>query len=135
MKVVVDTNVLVSSLLSSKGPPRVIFRLFLARKIDWLVNDFILAEYEEVLSRKEFSLQWNEAVHALGFVRLYATHIPYIPEGMNVPDLSDLPFILCARQGKADALVTGNKRHFPSSLCQGFKLFSPMEFISHFKSK
>ena len=74
MKVVVDTNVLVSSLLSSKGPPRVILGLFLARKTDWLVNDLILAEYEEVLSRKEFSIKWNEVMGVLGFIRFYVTH-------------------------------------------------------------
>lgn len=130
-----DTNVLVSSLLSSSGPPRIIFRLFLAGKFDWLVNDLILAEYEEVLSRKEFSIKWTEAIRALEFIRFYAVHVPYVPEAMDVPDLGDLPFILCARQGKADVLVTGNQKHFPPSLCQGFEVFSPVDFISHFKLK
>ena len=48
MKAVVDTNVLVSALLSRTGPPRMILKLLLSRKVEWLVNDPILEEYEEV---------------------------------------------------------------------------------------
>ena len=132
MKVVVDTNVLVSSLLSVKGSPRAILKLFLARKIDWLVNDLILVEYEDVLSRKEFSVKWRESIRILEFIHFYAIHIPYIPVEMDVPDLDDLPFILCARQGKADALITGNKKHFPKAFCQGMKVFSPSDFLEFY---
>lgn len=135
MKFVVDTNVLVSSLLSSKGPPRILLRFFLGRRIDWLVNDLILAEYETILSRKEFPVQWSEVLRTLEFIRLYAVPIPYIPdipEGVNIPDLGDLPFISCARQGKADALVTGNKKHFPASLCKGINVISPSDFLDFY---
>ena len=97
------------------------------------MNAPILTEYEEVLARKEFSVKQNEAIRVLEFVHFYALHIPYVPQKANVPDVDDLAFILCARQGKADALITGNKKHFPPSLCQGFEVLSPADFISNLK--
>lgn len=132
MRVVVDTNVLVSALLSPKGAPRVILKLFLSRKLEWLVNDLILQEYEDVLSREEFGFRPSDILRLLEFIRKYAVHIPYVPEKINIPHAADLPFILCARQGKALSVITGNKKHFPSSCSQGhgFTIDLPADFLA-----
>lgn len=130
MSVVVDTNVLISALLSSRSAPRVILNLFLARKLTWLVNDLILAEYREVLNRKEFGFHSAQVEDLLQFIETYATHVPCVPERISLPDPTDLAFLLCARQGKANALVTGNKKHFPFSVSKGFRVELPSEFLA-----
>ena len=45
----------------------------------------------------------------------------------ELPDLKDLPFVEVALSGEADAIVTGNRRHFPDSL--GIAILSPGEFL------
>lgn len=128
MKAVVDTNVLVSALLSRTGPPRMILRLLLSKKIEWLVNDLVLEEYEEVLGRKDFGFKPFQIQALMEFIRRYGVHVPYLPQKTSIPHADDLPFLLCARQGKADTLITGNKKHFPFS-DQLFRIVSPAEFI------
>ncbi len=47
------------------------------------------------------------------------------------PDPGDTPFLEAAISSRAYALITGNKRHFPKSACQGLVVFSPKEFFAH----
>ena len=129
MKVVVDTNVLVSALLSRTGPPRIILKLLLSKKAEWLVNDLILEEYEEVLGRRDFGFKPSQIQALMEFIRRYGVHVPYLPQKVSVPHVDDLPFLLCAQQGEADTLITGNKKHFPFR-DQPFHIESPAEFIN-----
>jgi len=56
MKVVLDTNVLVSAFLKPQSKPAKILRLILQGNIDIVINEYILAEYYEVLTRAKFDL-------------------------------------------------------------------------------
>ena len=56
MLVVIDTNVLVSGLINPDGPPARVVDLLLANVIQAAFDDRVLAEYDEVLTRKPFSL-------------------------------------------------------------------------------
>ena len=129
MRAVVDTNVLVSALLSRTGPPRMILRLLLSKKMEWLVNDLVLEEYEEVLGRKDFGFKPSQIKTLMEFIGRYAVHAPYVPQKVSIPHADDLPFLLCAHQGKADTLITGNKKHFPFPK-QPFRIESPAEFVT-----
>ena len=59
-KVVLDTNILISATLTPAGNPAKIVNMALDKTIQFYLNDEILAEYEEVLSRKEFSFSSEE---------------------------------------------------------------------------
>ncbi len=93
MRWVVDSNVLVSALLSPHGPPAQVLRLVLQRDLRLLHDARVLAEYDEVLAR---------------------------------------PFLEIAVEGRADALVTGNPRHFrPLNGEHGVRIMAPRELVDY----
>ncbi len=135
MRVVVDTNVFVSSILSPRNLPAQILDLILSRRILLLISEKILAEYQEVLQRKEFYFDPEIVEGLLRFIQTYSEKVVLTPMKISLPDASDEPFLACALQGKADFLITGNKKHFPLSLCRPAKIVSPSEFLELLKGK
>ena len=61
MKVVLDTNVLVSAFLKPRSNPARILRLVLQGDIQIVINEHIMAEYREVLFRPKFDLNLNKS--------------------------------------------------------------------------
>jgi len=57
VKVVLDTNVLVSGLLKPRSKPAKILRLILQGDMDIIISEHILSEYYEVLKREKFSFE------------------------------------------------------------------------------
>jgi putative PIN family toxin of toxin-antitoxin system len=114
MRAVLDTNVLVSGLLKPRGNERLVLALALKRKFVALVSEPIWAEYEAVLQRPELKLQPAEVDQTLAELRRVADLISPTRAVTASPDESDNRFLECAVAGRADYLVTGNKRHFPA---------------------
>jgi putative PIN family toxin of toxin-antitoxin system len=129
LRAVVDSNVLVSAFLKPAGKPAKILRLILQGDLEIVVNEQILTEYAEVLSRPKFDLPAGKVRSILGFIRAKAIQAPALMEAFQLPDMSDEPFLEAAVATKADALVTGNKRHFPKKVCKGLPVVSPAEFL------
>ncbi len=130
MKVVVDTNVLVSAILSPSGPPAQILDLILSRRIILLISHAILSEYSEVLNRKEFSFDIKLVSAFLHILMTYAEKVTASACSIHLPDPDDEPFLACAISGNADFLITGNKKHFPEASCHPIKPVSPAEFLA-----
>jgi putative PIN family toxin of toxin-antitoxin system len=61
IRVVLDTNVVVSAYLNEDGFPYSILKLALARAVRWFVSLPVLAEYEELLLRKSYPLDRRRA--------------------------------------------------------------------------
>jgi uncharacterized protein len=109
MKVVIDTNVLVSALLKNRIPEQVI--LFIAENdgYKWLVSSEILAEYKAVIVRPKFELpkeileQWFTAFDLL------TTTIDVDIAVEFVRDRKDAKFLACAIAGSANFLITGDQ--------------------------
>lgn len=129
MRIVLDTNVLVSAVLSPLGLPAHVLELALNRTVTLLVFHVILKEYEEVLHRKEFSFPDRSVDQLLRVIDLTAEKVSVVPSSLKLPDLDDLPFLDCAIQGKADALVTGNKKDYPISVSSSVRIVNPGEFL------
>ena len=72
LKVVLDTNVVVSAHLTADGPAALIFRLALSRYFPCYVCQEILAEYCEVLQRRKFKLDADYVAQSLGAFRAAA---------------------------------------------------------------
>ncbi len=129
MKVVVDTNVLVSAVLSPHGTPARVLDFILRGQITLLLSPAILQEYAEVLGRKEFGFDktaWQDFLRALAR-NGQKTAGPV--SKTSLPDPDDEIFLSCAKAGKADFLITGNKKHFPDPLCRPIPVVSPREFL------
>ena len=113
IRVVLDTNVIVSAHLNSEGYERHVLDLALAGKLQLAVSEIILAEYEGVLRRPRFGLTARQVNRSLRVMRA-AARIVTPRRKLNISrDPDDDPFLECAEAAKADYLVTGNKRHFP----------------------
>lgn len=114
---VIDTNVLVSALLSSRedaATVQVIARM-LAGEITPVYSGAILAEYREVLRRKKFGFSPNIVNHLLDAVTKFGLLVEPTPTGVILPDMKDLPFyeVVIEKGDDGAYLVTGNLKHFP----------------------
>lgn len=130
MRVILDTNIVVSAFLSPNGKPAVILGLVLSRSVEICINAAILSEYIEVLSRSKFTgkihrsaiIRFFEIVRSFGFV--VSTFI----SGIDMPDEADRKFYDAAVSANA-LLVTGNKKHYP---CKSF-VCDPGEFLFQYQ--
>jgi putative PIN family toxin of toxin-antitoxin system len=113
IRVVLDTNVVVSAYLNAEGYERHVLDLVLAGKLQLAVSEAILAEYEGVLRRPKFGISPRQVTRSLRMIRM-AARVVRRPRELNAAlDPADNRFLECAEAAKADYLVTGNKRHFP----------------------
>ncbi len=111
-RIVLDTNVLVSGMLSPFRSPARVLDLLLAGELLLLVDDRIVTEYREVVARPKLALDPTDADRVLGTLEALAEYVVGRPLAVRLPDADDLPFPEVAAAGLADALVTGNTRHF-----------------------
>jgi putative PIN family toxin of toxin-antitoxin system len=127
MRLVIDTNVVVAALLHPGRTPD--------RALSWalaegtlLLDERIEAEYREVLARPKFaSIPWQRRDALLAALLGAALRVVAEPAQDAMTDEHDRVFVEVARGGRADALVTGNVRHFPPAL--GLRVLTPAELL------
>lgn len=135
MKIVLDTNVLISALLTPHGPAAQILDLITQQKVSLLFDERILEEYREVLQRPKFGFEEALTGELVLFLENIGEFVHATPLLVSLPDPADQMFVEIARDGSADALITGNRRHFPARLCQGLKVLSPAQFLIFWKNQ
>ncbi len=133
MRIVLDTNVLVSGLLSHGGPPSLILDLVEAGRLKVLYDDRVMLEYREVLARPRFSFSAESVAAIIELLEETGERTAAAPLDVELRDPDDLPFLEVAVRGKADALVTGNTRHFPAEY-SGVPILSPAAFLAFLMS-
>ncbi len=111
MRIVLDTNVVVSGMLTAFGPPSQIIELVASGDITLVIDDRILAEYADVLARPRFKLDPRRVDDFLR-VAEDAEAAVGVPLPFVLPDPDDELFLEVAIAGAVDALVTGNEKHF-----------------------
>jgi putative PIN family toxin of toxin-antitoxin system len=134
MNLVLDTNVLVSALLSPFHAPGRILDLLLASKIKLVYDDRILAEYRAVLLRPKFGFDHRSVEDLLGECVTSGLPVVAPPINLNLPDPSDVVFVEVAAVAGAP-LVTGNGRHFPPDRCAGVAILSPAAFLEQWQQQ
>jgi len=133
MKVVIDTNIFVSSFFG--GNPRRIIDLWKTEKITLCLSKDILDEYIEVLQR--IGLQDEDELGELlslfkrGFNMLFTTKTPKVKVVKNDPD--DDKFIECAMALKAEVIVTGDKAIEAVGEYMGIKILTPQRFLKNYE--
>lgn len=114
---VIDTNVLVSALLSSKDDSATVLVLgkVFTGEIIPVYSNVITKEYREVLSRKKFGFAGGTIEYLLSAIEKYGIMVNPSPSGLVLPDMKDLPFYEVVLEKRDDDayLVTGNIKHFP----------------------
>ena len=134
MRIVLDTNVIVSGLLNPEGNPGRILDLFLAGEVTLLADDRILAEYRAVLRRPKFGLDDADVSDFLDLLEATSERVAAPPLGLKLPDESDRAYLEVAVAGGADSLVTGNVRHFRLPRASRLAVDSPAEFVVRWRS-
>lgn len=128
-RVVLDTNVLVSALVSPFGNPAQVLQAVQQSKIKPCLSREIIEEYKEVLARPKFNFAPHEIDGLIELLRANGLMLNPAPAIGASPDPGDDDFIACALAADAEFLVTGNKRHFPAQSCGQTKVVSARELL------
>jgi len=128
LRVVYDSNVIVSAALKPGSLPASLVSLAMTRRVRLFVSLAILEEYEAVLKRPKFRLDPKRVEAFLRNLRKAAARVRPSRRVSEAPDEADNRFLECALAARADFLVTGNKKHFPLPEFEGTKVVSPAEF-------
>jgi putative PIN family toxin of toxin-antitoxin system len=133
VKVVLDTNVLVSAVLTAHGTCARIIDLLVDGTFSLLADDRILAEYTDVLQRPELHLVPEDVAVLLELVRSSADTIATTPLPARLPDPAGTPFLEVATASQS-LLITGNTRHYPKGSRAGVTVLTPAEFLELFRT-
>jgi len=135
MKIVLDTNVLVSGLLTPFGPSGEIVRMVSAGKLILYIDARILSEYHEVLQRPKFKFNNDHINTLISFIKHNGQFVSALPLKSSLPDPDDEPFLEVAIAGNVRSLITGNIAHYPSSLREGINILSPSKSLEYYRKE
>jgi putative PIN family toxin of toxin-antitoxin system len=122
---VLDTNAVISGLISSKGPSAALVDAFFSERLQLAFDRRIVAEYAEVMARPKFGIEPQERQALL--LKLHASGLRTEPERVTVklPDEDDRPFIEVALATEEKVLVTRNRADFAAAEKLGVRVMSP----------
>ena len=134
MKIVLDTNVVVSGLLQARGNPAQVLALVLSGAIQICHYERILAEYAEVLARPRFKFDPKRVREVQNKIDTDGLAFDASGESnLNLPDPDDEPFLAVALAASADFLVTGNLADYPPDKRRGCAVVSPAAFMTEWQ--
>lgn len=129
LRLVIDTNVVVSAALKPEGLQRTVLLLAMTKPVRWYVSDPILSEYTTVLARPELKIRKTLRQQLLQLIKNRAHVVTPSRLVQVTPDPADTIFVECADRARADYLITGNQRHFPK-FWKNTKIITSREFVS-----
>lgn len=130
-KVVIDTNVLISSLLKPKSKARKVYRLILKGEVKLYISEDILNELKKVLEYPKFKIEkLQKEVFLKNLLRIVTFAYPKQKIDAIKEDPPDNRFLECAIEVEADYIISGDKKHLPPlKNFQGTKILNPNEFL------
>lgn len=137
-KVVLDTNVLISSSLKPKSKARVIYRLALRGEIELKISVDLMNELSRVLEYPKFKFEKLQKKVFLKNLTKVATILanPGLTISVIKEDAPDNKFLECAVEAKADYLISGDNKHLlPLKNFQGIEIISPNEFLKLYQKQ
>ena len=135
MKVVLDTNVIVSGLSHAFSSSGEIVRMVTSGDLQVCYDVRILSEYREVLLRPKFSFEAVDVYDLLAQIEVCGFTVTATPLTKRLPDPDDESFLEVALAGKAQVLVTGNLKHYPANKRQDMLVVSPTEFLEVYRKQ
>lgn len=129
LRLVLDTNIVVSAALKPLGLQRTVFLLALSKPARLYLSAPIFEEYRAVLSRPELHIRKGRRRQLLQLLENRAHFVASTISLQVTPDPADNIFLECADASRADYLITGNQRHFPK-FWKKTKIISSREFIA-----
>lgn len=135
MRVVIDTNVLISRLLSPTGPPARVFALWEQQRFDLLVTEAILAEYGRALRYDKIRRYHGWADTAIehfiqNLAELAILVTPTVTLAVVRDDPADNRFLECAQDGNAQYIVSGDRHLLALGDHRGIPILKPQAFLT-----
>lgn len=126
-RAVFDTNIIVSANLT-RGICYRLFYLAVFGIVNLVVSEKLLKEYQKVLKRPRFHNTPEEVNSYICLIKQASTIVTPSRKIKKILDDPDNRVLECAVAGKADYIVTGNKKHFSFPQFEDVKITSPAEF-------
>ena len=114
MKVILNTNIIVSALLSPHGLSAKILNFVLNGKLTIVYDNIIFVEYADVLNRNKFKLDKELVNLVIDFIAKEGEYVIAEFQKRKFTDEEDKAFYEVYKSGSVDYLITGNKKHFPN---------------------
>ncbi|MDR0612983.1 MAG: putative toxin-antitoxin system toxin component, PIN family [Dysgonamonadaceae bacterium] len=130
-KVVIDTNVFVSSLIQQSYPYRIVNELFIEERIALCISESLILEYYEVLRQPKFSVFYDFSAKADALLADIAIKsIMYVPKIKLeiLSDKDDNMVLELADACSADYVITGNTKDFTFPACKSTKIVTPKDY-------
>ena len=132
MRVVIDTNVLVSGLLSPYGAPGRIVNMVVSGALDVCYDARVITEYREVLLRPKFSFEREYVGSIIEYMECFGVPVSAKPLSKRLRDPDDEAFLEVAIAGSAEALITGNTSHYPLKGKRATRILTPRQFLNRY---
>ncbi|NEP77541.1 MAG: putative toxin-antitoxin system toxin component, PIN family [Okeania sp. SIO3B3] len=128
MRVIIDTNILVSAAVADGKPERTINYIISGSNYEWIVSEEILAEYNEVLYRRKLKLSNSKRTEWLNLIKDSTKLIEVNLKVDFQRNSKDAKFIALAMVSEADFLITGDKdfsemKELPKTVIVSVSLF------------
>lgn len=132
MRLILDTNVIVSALIQRNYPYFILDRILVDKNLELCISEHLFSEYVEVLNREKFSRFPDFHFQAkVVLVDIESKALKFAPE-INlkvINDQADNRLLELAEACKADYIVTGNTRDFTMAEYKSTKIVSPKEMF------
>jgi uncharacterized protein len=128
LRLVIDTNVIVSAALKPESLQRTTFLIAVTRPSRLYVSRPILEEYEDVLSRPELGIRKGIRLQLIQLIKNHSHMVAPTRRLEVAGDPDDNMFLECADAAGADYLITGNQKHFPT-FWKKTKIITSRQFI------
>ena len=135
-KVIIDTNVLVSSLIQRNFPYFIVNDLFIEGKFELCISEELVNEYYEVLMRPKFSKFQDFFVRAEALLAdIVSKSRQYYPSIRLelISDDDDNMLLELADECNADFIITGNTTDFTFPIYKQTRIVTPKEYWDSFK--
>lgn len=132
MRLILDTNVIVSANIQKSYPYFIVVRVFDDPDLQLCISNRIFAEYVDMLSREKFARFpdfYARAQAILADIEAYAIKFNPTTKVDLITDEPDNRFLELAETCGADYLVTGNTNDFIMANYKGTKIVSPKDFF------
>lgn len=139
MRVVVDTNIVVSRSISAKGAPAEVLRRWRQEQFELLVSEPMLDEYERALGyervRVRHQMSDDEIHEVVTQFRRFAILVePTETLAVIEDDPDDNRVLECAVAGEAEYIVSGDAHLLTLKRYQGIQILSPAAFLTFLES-
>lgn len=128
LRLVLDTNIVISAALKDSGLERTVFLLAITKPARLYISSPLLEEYRAVLDRNELAIRKGIRRRFVQMVQNRG-HLVKPAKRISVTgDPKDNIFLECADAARADYLITGNLRHFPA-FWKNTKIVNARQFL------